>query len=94
MGKTGGRKVRIRAGRSLNLVLWFSFSVFAVILIVLYSLIQNLLVRRQYREVAEKMLRSAADNMQSAIAENENPSDVVKLFLEVSNRYGVGFYLI
>lgn len=90
---TKSRKQRTGTGRSLNLVLWFAFSVFAVILILIYGLVQNVLVRRQLRETAAETLSSAADDAAECL-ENENGSSVVRCIAGISNRYGVGVYVL
>ncbi len=94
MGKSGTAKPKLRTGRSLNLVLWFSFSVFAVLLIVVFSLLQNLLARRQNREVTAKMLTEAGERVVRAFSESDNPTEIAQALFKASNEYGVGFYLV
>lgn len=43
-------KWKIGSGVSLNLILWFAFSVFALLLVVIFMAVQSLLVSNQYRE--------------------------------------------
>ena len=84
---------RMRTGRSLNLVLWFAFSVFALSLIFIYGLMQNIFLRGQFREMAAKTLFAAGEEMQDAIKGGDSAL-TAKRILEISNRYGVGVYLL
>lgn len=45
------------AGKSLNLVLWFAFSLFALLALAVFVLVQNLVVSREYRERAVDILK-------------------------------------
>ena len=61
------RKKRERAGRSLSLILWFAFSLFALLVVVVFVLVQNALVVRQYRENTLNMLEDAGERMTQEI---------------------------
>ena len=84
------------SGMSLNLVLWFSFSLFAIIVVLLYVLVQNVLVDRRYREQTYEAIRAAGDEMSQAIEEAEagDLQSVSRKAFGVSNRYSVSIYLV
>lgn len=92
MGAKSGKQ-RMRTGRSLNLVLWFAFSVFALSLIFIYGLMQNMFLRGQFRETASKTLLAAGAEMQDAIKRGDS-AFTAKRILDIANRYGVGVYLL
>ncbi|MDE5547873.1 MAG: hypothetical protein K2J30_02635, partial [Clostridia bacterium] len=92
MGAKSGKQ-RMRTGRSLNLVLWFAFSVFALSLIFIYGLMQNMFLRSQFRETAAKTLLAAGEEMQEAI-EGGDSALTAKRILDIACRYGVGVYLL
>ncbi len=85
---------RLRTGRRLNLVLWVAFSVFALLLIVVYGLLQNMLMRRQFHETAASTLITAGDEIVEILEDGYDAGSTVKRILEVSNRHGVGAYLL
>ena len=41
MAERARKKSRERAGKSLNLILWFAFSLFALLVVVVFVLVQN-----------------------------------------------------
>lgn len=84
----------MRTGRSLNLVLWFAFSVFALCLILIYGFMQNMFMRRQFREAAANTLLAAGEEMRETIESGGDSAFTAKRILDISNRYGVGVYLL
>lgn len=90
----GKREKRTRTGRSLNLVLWFTFSVFAFAVIFIHVVAQNFLIGKQYREQMINDLFFAGNSISGAIAKYSDSSSASKELFEVANRYGVSFYLL
>ncbi len=81
---------------SLNLVLWFAFSLFAIIIMLLFVLVQNLLVDRQYRTQTYDAVRLAGDDMREAM-ENVPPDNlpiIVKYAFEISYKYNVTVFFL
>lgn len=95
------RSDRARAHRrtarnvNLSLVMWLAFSAFAILIIVLYVLVQNLLINRQYREQVVEDLREAGGYICGVIGSNAQfkLDSLGTLLLTVSNRYAVSPYL-
>lgn len=84
----------MRTGRRLNLVLWVAFSVFALSMILIYGLMQNVMMRRQFREAAAETLFSAGDEMIELLESNSDYGAKAKGLLEISNRHGLGAYVL
>ncbi len=56
--------VKVRGtGRRLNLILWAAFSLFAIVMLALYAIVQGLLMDRQYRERLVNNLREAGEEV-------------------------------
>lgn len=85
-----------KTGRSLNLILWFAFSVFAILIIVVSFVVQTVLAGNRYREQELEKLRAANSEMLAAIGEEEiyGMSQTARRLYEISNRYGVGIFLV
>lgn len=83
---------RTRTGKSLNLVLWFSFSVFALVVILVYGVVQNVLIHKQYREMAVKTLSEAGKKMLQ-VSGSEDTVIARKLY-GIANEYGVCLYIL
>ena len=80
--KRRARQKKLRAGRSLNLILWFAFTLFALVIILLFLALQSLLIGIQYRdETLTSMKRAGAD---AADVLASHPADPV-LWREVRN---------
>ncbi len=94
--KVTKKQGRRRPARSLNLnlILWFSFLLFAIVLIVLFALVLNFQLKRRYTEQIERNLEETTkflhDNL-SAMPYNE--TEASKLFLTVINKHNVNIYL-
>ncbi len=90
--KPGGRQNVRPLG--LNLILWFTFLLFAVLLIALFTVVQNYQTNRQYRERMEENLREAGGTLKAELGSSEvHASDVSRLMLSAANEYGVSAYL-
>lgn len=80
---------RQRPGRSLSLILWFAFSLFALLVVVVFVLVQNALVVRQYRESTLGMLREANERMTEEIASSQNSARLERRLINIANDYGL-----
>ena len=80
---------RQRPGRSLSLILWFAFSLFALLVVVVFVLVQNALVVRQYRESTLGMLREANERMTEEIASSRNSARLERRLINIANDYGL-----
>ncbi len=86
---------RGRTGKSLNLVLWFSFSIFALVLVVLFMAIQSFLVGKQYREQTLENLRTGSGQMTAVLTEAGKPSySVLQQLRAIEDELDVRFRLI
>ena len=94
MGEKRTVNVKVRTGKSLNLVLWFSFALFALLLVLIYNLVQNFLVTRQYKEASASTLKEAGGEIEQVFGQTDDSTAIYKRVLSVSNRYGVGFFLV
>ncbi len=69
-------KWKIGSGVSLNLILWFAFSVFALLLVVIFMAVQSLLVSNQYREQTLSLMREASGRMSESLSSAEDVTDL------------------
>jgi len=94
--KQSGQNVReiLRSGRSLNLILWFSFALFAIVIVLLFVIVQNLLLDRHYREQTVKKLGEAGAESEEMLQETPTADAAEGKFLELCLRHGVIGYLI
>lgn len=81
-------------GRSLNLVLWCAFSAFALLVVVIFVLVQNSLIMRQYRESTLTVLSEARGRMITEISSAQNASVLGLRLTDIANDYGLSVYLI
>ncbi len=88
------REPKVRA-LNLNLILWLSFLLFAIVLVILIALVQNFQLNRRYSEQIKKNLEEAAQNLQQRLeASDKLPMpEVSKILLSVTNEYNVSVYL-
>lgn len=85
----------MRAGRSLNLILWLSFSLFAVILVAVYAVVQNIFVHRQYQETALNILTATGKRLSVELQQMGGIYPMTgKIIFEEANRSGVGVYVL
>ena len=88
-----GKEQRVRSGRSLNLVLWFAFSAFALLVVVIFVLVQNSLITRQYRESTLANIADARGRMITEIDNAQNASVLGLRLTDIANDYGLSVYL-
>ena len=53
---------------NLNLILWVSFSVFTIVVIVFFAVVQNVQIGFQYREQAQRELRDAGEEIKATVS--------------------------
>lgn len=96
--KGNGTKRRFksgRTGRSLNLILWFAFSLFALIALLCYVLVQNVLFRREHKERTASLLCNTGAEMSREIGRLDADGDMVeKRLFDIAERRGVTFKVI
>lgn len=88
-----GKEQRVRSGRSLNLVLWFACSAFALLVVVIFVLVQNSLITRQYRESTLANIIDARGRMITEIDNAQNASVLGLRLTDIANDYGLSVYL-
>ncbi len=85
-----GKNKRERTGKSLSLILWFAFSLFALLVVVVFVLVQNALVVRQYRESTLDMLEEAGEAMSEEIAAlGSSSTRLERRLINIANDYGL-----
>ncbi len=85
-----GRKPKFRTLRSLNIMLWLIFSLFAVALVIALTFIYHSLAFRAFLDSANESLVSAKDEIAAAVSDGDT-SEIGP----VAYRYGIGgVYLI
>lgn len=87
-----GRKKR--AGRSLNLILWLAFSLFAIVIVALYAVAYSILMGRQYREYAVNSLLAAGEEMRAFVEETADEQTAVRGLYRIAYDYSASFLLI
>ena len=79
-----------RTGRSLSLILWLAFSLFALLVVVVFILVQNALVVRQYHESTLNMLKEAGGQMAEEIDGSSGPTtQLERRLINIANDYGL-----
>ncbi len=86
------KKKKIKT-RNLNVILWVTFSLFSVVIIAIFAVVQNFLTERQYREQVLNELREAGGVACRMISESGGTDGVVFAMITVSKEYGVIAYL-
>ncbi len=89
--KTGEKKrARFRTLRSLNIILWLLFSLFAVAIVITLAAVFHSLASKMFIERADANLKGAEEEIAAALAEgDDSPVD------SIAYRYGVGgVYLV
>ncbi len=90
-----GRKAkRERTGKSLNLILWFAFSAFALLVIVVFIIVQNSLILRQYRESTLSSIGEARGKMLSELEGAQSSALLGERLTDIANDYGLSVRLI
>ena len=87
---------RAHAARSLNLILWFSFTLFALILLVLFLAVQSLLVGSRYRSETVSLMQAASGEMTEVLesAEDGMTLSVRGQIRAIEQNYDVNFLLL
>lgn len=88
------RKNGAKTGRSLNLVLWFCFSLFAIVVVLVFTVVQNALVDRHYRKKTVEKLETAGAELLASIEPNAGEDQAVSLIMQAYKTYGVSGYMI
>ena len=81
---------------NLNLILWVSFSVFTIVVIAFFAVVQNVQIKYQYRDQTERSLREAGDEIVRYAIEDDisfASGDPSRRLLAIANRYNVSVYL-
>ena len=81
---------------NLNLILWVSFSVFTIVVIAFFAIVQNVQIEFQYRDQTERDLRDAGEEIVTAAIEDDilfASGDLSRRLLAIANRYNVSIYL-
>ena len=81
---------------NLNLILWMSFSVFTIVVIAFFAVVQNVQIKYQYRDQTERSLREAGDEIVRCAIEDDvffQSVDLSRRLLAIANRYNVSVYL-
>ena len=81
---------------NLNLILWVSFSVFTIVVIAFFAIVQNVQIEFQYRDQTERDLRDAGEEIVTAAIEDDvffSSGDLSRRLLAIANRYNVSIYL-
>lgn len=88
------KRKKKRAGKSLNLVLWFSFTLFALIVVVVYAVLQNVFMAEHVNEKNKERLRGAGRSIAEEIVKTPTSANVLKKIFDIAGDYGVAFYLL
>ena len=91
--REGAAKKR-RVGISLNVILWLAFSAFALLVIVIFVLVQNSLILRQYRENTVSLIEEARGRMAAALGEADTPYTLGLELTDIANDYGLSVALV
>ena len=83
------KRTKFRTLRSLNIILWLVFSLFAVAIILALAFIYRSLAARAFFDRASRSLLSARDEIVADLTQ-ENTSEIDT----VAYRYGIGVYLV
>lgn len=88
------RKNGANTGKSLNLVLWFCFSLFSIVVVLIFTVVQNALVDRHYRKKTVEKLEAAGEELLSDIKPDTDEQEAIRLIVKAYKSYGVSGYLI
>lgn len=96
MRRKEGKKAPQRRMRALglNLILWFTFLFFSIILIVFFTIAHTSQMTRQYRQREENNLAEAGSTLKSIFSDGSfDMTELNGLMLSVANQYSVSAYL-
>ena len=96
MGSERGREKEKKqtAGISLSFLLWFAFSMFALMVVVVFALVQNALVTRQYRENVLRYMDDTGDQMLAEIASGQSSATLERRLLSIAHSNGCTVWLV
>lgn len=91
----GGKRKRQRqsAGIGLSFLLWFAFSMFALMVVVVFVVVQNSLVTMQYRERTRLYLEETGETMVSEIGGSHDLTALGWRLLDLANENGLTVHL-
>ena len=75
-------------------MLWFCFSLFAIVVVLVFTVVQNALVDRHYRKKTMERLGTASTWLLGSIGPNTGEQEAVNLIVDAYKSYGVSGYLI
>ena len=87
-------KKAAKAGRSLNLILWFCFSLFSIVVVLLFAVAQTALVNLHFRKKAVDKLQTAGQELSEAITPTTDSQEALRSIIDIYKRHGVFGYLI
>lgn len=92
--KTKKQRTRVQAKANLNLILWLTFSLFSLFLIIVYTVVYNVLLNKRSREEISENVENAGyrieENLDGSIG---SLNQISMVMLSVTNEYGVSAYL-
>lgn len=91
---SGKKKNGTKTGKSLNLVLWFCFSLFAIVVVLVFAVVQTSLVDSNYRRKTVEKLESAGVGLSTEITSGTTEQQALKIIIDAYNNYGVTGYFI
>lgn len=78
----------------MNLVLWFCFALFAIVVVFIFTIVQNALIDGYYRRRTIEKLKTAGEEILEVLTPSASGEEALKITFSVFRRYGVGGYLI
>ncbi len=92
--KARKKHTRVQAKASLNLILWLTFSLFSLFLIVLYAVVYNVLLNKRSREEISENVRNAGYQIAASLNGSIGSwNQINTVMLSVTNEYSVSAYL-
>ncbi len=86
------RRKRPKRTIGLNLILWLCFLLFAIILIVIFTVVQNYQINEHYRSREKENLCEAGGVLKQELTKRD-PAEASAILLSAANRYSVSAYL-
>lgn len=90
---SGKREKKTHKTKSLNVILWITFSLFSIVIIAVFALLQSLFTEQQYRKQALEDLQEAGGIMCKTIAENNTFATASRIIFTIAGQYNVAAYL-
>lgn len=92
MKKTGDNKIKSKQG--LYFVLWLSFSLFSIVVVLIFAVVQIAVLNSHFRQSTVNKIQTAGNALSESIAATADEEGAVKSIVEINTRYGVSGYLI